>query len=474
MKVVLIEPKSQGYHVFSGIILPRLGLPLLGSILKSLGHKVKIFCEEIRAINWSEIKAADVVGISTITSTAPRAYEIADRIKAFGKSVVMGGPHVTFRGEEALKHADFVVKGEGEESFPKVLEAIEGRKSPEKIRGISFKVKDKVIETENPPLICNLDDLPDPDLTLIEGHERMRVTPVLTSRGCPYDCTFCSVTRIFGRGYRTRSVEKVLDELERLKPRTAFFYDDNFTHNRKRVYEICKGIIERGLKFIWSAQSRVDIAQDFKLLKIIRKSGCSLLHIGFESVNPETLKLYKKGINPASYMRSIKEFKKAGIDIHGMFVLGSDADTAESIEETVKFAKRARLFSVQFLALTPLPGTPLFEGLKRKQRIFTTRWDLYDGHHVVFMPEKMSVLDLQGEIVKATFKFYSSVQFLRNLVTLRWVRAYYLASGRKKIKGWVKQNAEFLNSLRGQVLNHEKFMILGLTPEGMKNSQFKT
>lgn len=464
MKVVLVEPKSPGCHVFSGIILPRLGLPLLGSILKSLGHKVKIFCEEIGAINWDEIRTADVVGISTITSTAPRAYEIANIVKSLGKPVVMGGPHVTFQSEEALKHADFVVRGEGEESFPNVLEAIEGRKSPEKIKGISFRVKDKVIETEKPPLICNLDDFPDPDLTLIEGHERMRITPLLTSRGCPYGCTFCSVNRIFGRAYRTRSVEKILDELERLKPRTVFFYDDNFTYNRKRVYEICKGIIERGLKFIWSAQSRVDIARDFKLLKILRKSGCSLLHIGFESVNSETLKLYKKGINTASYMRFIKEFKKAGIDIHGMFVLGSDADTPETIKETVKFAKQARLFSVQFLALTPLPGTLLFEELIRKQRIFTKKWELYDGHHVVFMPEKMSILDLQREIVKATFKFYSSGEFLRSLVTLKWIRAYYLASGRKKIKEWVKKNAEFLNSLQEQVLNYEKITTHDLAP----------
>ncbi len=453
MKIVLIEPKSHGYHVFSGIILPRLGLPLLGSILKSIGHKVKIFCEEIKAINWNEIKAADVVGISTITSTALRAYEIADRVKALGKPVVMGGPHVTFQSKEALKHADFVVIGEGEESFPGVLEVIEGKKSPEKIRGIAFKVKDKVIETKMAPLICDLDSFPGPDLSLIEGHERMRVTPMLTSRGCPFNCTFCSVTRIFGRGYRTRSVEKVLDELEKLKPRTVFFYDDNFTHDRKRVYEICKGILERGLKFVWSAQSRVDIAGDLKLLKILRKSGCSLLHIGFESINRETLKLYKKGTNPGSYMKAIREFKKAGIDIHGMFVLGSDADTSETVRETVKFAKRAGLFSVQFLALTPLPGTPLFEELKRKQRIFTDRWNFYDGHHVVFKPEKMSAFDLQKEIIRGTFRFYSSIEFLRCLVVFRWVRAYYLAGGRKKIKGWVKQNAEFLRSLK----NHPTF-----------------
>lgn len=448
MNIVLIEPKAPGYHVFSGIILPRLGLPLLGSILKSLGHKVKIFCEEIKAINWNDIKAADVVGISTITSTAPRAYEIADKIKTLGKSVVMGGPHVTFQPEEALKHSDFVVRGEGEESFPEVLEVIEGTKSPEKIKGISFKVKGRVVNTENRPLVCDLDELPSPDLTLIDGYEKMRVTPVLTSRGCPYNCSFCSVTRVFGRGYRTRSVENVLNELGKLKPRVVFFYDDNFTHDRRRVYEICKGIIDRGLKFIWSAQSRVDIARDTNLLKIMRKSGCTLLHIGFESINPETLKLYKKGINPETYLKAMKEFKRAGIDVHGMFVLGSDGDTVDTIRETVKFAKRAGLFSAQFLALTPLPGTPLFEELKREGRIFTDRWDLYDGHHVVHQPQKMSVMDLQKEIIRATLKFYSPFELLRNLVALRWVRAYYLASGRKKIKGWIKQNLDFLDSLK--------------------------
>lgn len=447
MKVVLIEPKSPGYHVFSGINLPRLGLPQLGSILKSLNHRVKIFCEEIKSINWDEIKSADVVGISTITSTAPRAYEIASRVKALGKKVIMGGPHVTFQPEEALNYSDFVVRAEGEETFPELLEVIEKDKSPKKVNGISYRVNGNLINNENRPVICNLDKIPSPDLSLIEGSENLRVTPVLTSRGCPYNCSFCSVTKIFGHRYRTRSVKHVLDELKELNPKYVFFYDDNFTHNKKRVYEICKGIIENGLKFTWSCQSRIDIGKHPELLRTMKESGCNLLHIGLESFSQETLKLYRKGLKVVDYFKLIEEIKKAGIDIHGMFVLGSDADTSKNINKTVNFAKRAKLFTAQFLALTPLPGTPLFEELKRKKRIITDRWELYDGHHVVFLPEKMGIVDLQKKIINATMNFYSRLELLRNLLAFKWKRAYYLAGARKKMKGWIKQNIKFLESL---------------------------
>lgn len=448
MYVVLIEPKSPGFNVFSGILLPRLGLPIIGNILKSLGHQVKIFCEEIKSINWDEVKKADLVGVSSITSTATRAYEIAFRVRASGKTVVMGGPHVTFLPEEALNYCDFVVRGEGEETFPELLEAIEGKRQMEKVRGISYKLRERVVNNESRPLIANLDEIPSPDLSLIEGSERIKVAPIMTSRGCPYNCSFCSVTRMFGRGYRTRSVESVLEELKKIKQKAVFFYDDNFTQNRKRLYELCQAIIESGIKKVWSAQTRIDIANDFNLLKLLKKSGCSLFHIGFESVNPETLKLYRKKLDPAGYLESIKKIKKAGIDIHGMFVLGSDADTMQSVKETVKFAKKARLFSAQFLTLTPLPGTPFFSELEQKGRIFTKKWHLYDGHHVVFRPAKMSIWELQRESVKAFLRFYSRREFLKNVAAFHWVRAYYLATARKKIKGWLKQNKRFMKSMK--------------------------
>ncbi len=447
MYVVLIEPKSPGFNVFSGIILPRLGLPIIGSVLKSLGHQVKIFCEEIKAIDWNEVKRADLIGISSITSTAPRAYEIASRAKAFGKTVVMGGPHVTFLPEEALKYCDFVVRGEGEETFPELFEAIEGKRSLEKVRGVSYKLRE-VVNNPIRPLIANLDELPQPDLSLIEGSEKIKVAPIMTSRGCPYNCSFCSVTKMFGRAYRVRSVEKVLEELKKIKQKAVFFYDDNFTQNRKRLYELCQGIIESRIKKVWSAQTRIDIANDFNLLKLLKKSGCSLFHIGFESINPETLKLYRKKLDPRGYLEAIKKIRKAGIDIHGMFVLGSDADTVQSIRETVRFTKKARLFSAQFLTLTPLPGTPFFAELGEKKRIFTKNWSLYDGHHVVFRPAKMSIWELQRESVKAFLKFYSRREFLKNVAAFHWVRAYYLATARKKIRGWIRQNKKFMKSLK--------------------------
>lgn len=447
MNFVFIEPRAPGFHVFSGITLPRLGLPLIGTILKELGHKVRIFCEELAEPDWKLISKADVVGISTITSTATRAYLLAKKARMLGKPVIMGGPHVSFNQAEALENCDFVIVGEGEETIVELVDVLEGKKSPEKVRGLAFKKGDKVVFTGHRPLICNLDELPSPDLTLIEGHEQIRIAPVMTSRGCPYDCSFCSVTRMFGKKYRSRSADKVIEDLKKLNMKSVFFYDDNFTHNRKRLLEICEGIIDSGLKIAWSAQTRIDIARFPELLRKMRQSGCRLIHIGFESINRNTLEKFRKGISSDSYPDFIKAIHNAGIKIHGMFVLGSDEDSIDTIRETIRFARMQNLFSVQFLVLTPLPGTPVFKELLDSGRLLIKEWSLYDGHHAVFKPAKMSMWDLQRESVRAMLQFYSPSHLLKSIAGFQWTKAYYIAGARKKIKAWLEQNREFMQAL---------------------------
>lgn len=457
MNFVFIEPRAPGFHVFSGINLPRLGLPLIGTILKDLGHNVRIFCEELTGIDWKAVSRADVVGISTITPTTTRAYLIARKARLLGKTVVMGGPHVSFNLAEALENCDFVVVGEGEESMVELVDVLEGKRSPEKVRGLAFKKGEEVVFTGHRPLICNLDELPSPDLSLIDGYKKIRIAPVMTSRGCPHSCSFCSVTRMFGRKYRSRSPEKVIEDLKKLGKKAVFFYDDNFTHNRKRLIEICQGIIDAGLKIAWSAQTRIDIGRFPEVLKKMKQSGCQLVHIGFESVNRAALEKFHKGVSPDSYPALIKAIREAGIRIHGMFVLGSDEDTVETVRETVRFARQQKLFSVQFLVLTPLPGTPVFQDLLASGRLLIKEWSLYDGHHAVFKPARMTIWELQRESVRAMLKFYSQTQLLKSIAGFQWAKAYYIASARKKIRGWLEQNRDFMDALAraagGQVYN---------------------
>ncbi|MCD6548543.1 MAG: cobalamin-dependent protein, partial [Thermodesulfobacterium sp.] len=240
MKIVGIEPKNFKTHVFSAFKLPRLAMPLLGTLLKDKGYKVKVFLEEWAPINEDVIKNADIVMISTITSTANRAYKLADYYKKkYKKTIIMGGPHVSFLPEEALSYADFVIRGEGEKSLLKLIDQIEkGKDDFSSIPNLSYKKDGKVYHNPLDERFIDLNDLPMPDYTLVEGFNpnKLKIYPISTSRGCPYNCIFCSVVSMFGRKYRFGDNEFVLEELKTVKKgQHVFFYDDNFVANKKRT-----------------------------------------------------------------------------------------------------------------------------------------------------------------------------------------------------------------------------------------------
>ena len=243
MKITLIEPKAPGVHVYSRFKLPRLGLPLLGALLeRELGIRPQIYFQELGGIDWREVAESDLVGISTITTTAPGAYAILERIKQHSNiPVVMGGAHVTFLPKEGLaKGADFVIRGEAEYAFLELVKKLmQGSQDFESIPGLSYRKGGEYFHNEAVPRVDSLDDLPWPDITMIKNFEKIRVLPVMTSRGCPYNCKFCSVTKMFGRRYRFREAEDVLDEIEMLHAlnpdASIFFYDDNFIFLSKQI-----------------------------------------------------------------------------------------------------------------------------------------------------------------------------------------------------------------------------------------------
>ncbi|HHI96809.1 MAG TPA: radical SAM protein [Thermodesulfatator atlanticus] len=452
MKIVAIEPKNVRTHVFSAFKLPRLAMPLLGTILRDRGHQVKVFLEELGPVDENAVKEADLVLISTITSTAPRAYAMADRFRRqYGKTVVMGGVHVSFVPDEAIQHADFVLRGEGDDAIVELVEAIEAGGGFEKILGLTWRQNGKVIH--NPPRkgVTDLDQLPIPDFSLIPGVDpkKMRIYPMMTSRGCPHACIFCSVAPMFGRRYRFRAKELLLEELARIeKGQHVFFYDDNFTAHRPRTKELLEGMIRQGFKGSWSAQVRIDIYKDKELLELMRKSNCFLVYVGIESINPETLKTYKKGLTYQEIYEGVQVLHKYGIRIHGMFVIGADTDTPETIQATLDFAREVRLDSAQFLVLTPIPGSVLYENWLKEGRVFSTQWDLYDGHHVVFHPKNLTLTKLQEEGFRLHREFYSLKEALRFLLRGDVYGAYLRFLGRRYVKRWIKENEDYFDKLR--------------------------
>ncbi len=420
MKIRLIEPKAPGLNVFDRALLPRLGLPLIGRVLRDEGHDVRIYVETLAGVDWVDVAEADLVGFSTTTATTPTAYNMAKRVRELGIPTVIGGPHATFLPDEALEHCDFVVRREGQETMPELVAALDSGDSLDGIAGLSFhdSTGQPVHNPDRRP--CPPEAfaaLPDPALDLIVGHERMTNIPIMTQWGCPYSCDFCSVIHMFGRRVRARAIDNVLQELANYRDRgDIFFYDDNFVVDRRRTKDLLRGMIDRGLTPQWSAQMRADAVfedrssreLDHELLSLMRDSGCAMVYCGFESVSQATLEAYNKHQDVRDVSESVQAFHDYGIHVHGMFVLGADTDDKTVFDRTVDFALENEIDTVQLLMLTPCPGTPFYERMLQQGRLLTDDLSLYDGHHCVVEPMQMSAYELQMGICRAMARFYSA------------------------------------------------------------------
>ena len=426
---------------------------MLATILKKKGYDSKAFIEDISEPDWKMLKEADIIGISSITSTAPRAFQIAKRFRSMGIPIIMGGPHSTFLPEESLKYADYVVRGEGEETIVELIEHLESKRPLNDIRGLSYTEGDAFIHNPDRPLIQDLDSAPIPDLNIVHNWQKRTVIPIATSRGCPFGCKFCSVIQMFGRKYRFKSIDRVIEEIREVASRKAhiFFIDDNFAANKERTKTLLKRMIAEDIHIEWSAQVRTDVARDAELIDLMGKTGCFTVFVGFESINPKTLSLYNKHQKVDDIVECIKTFKKASIGIHGMFVLGGDTDDIETIRSTQKFAKRLGIDSVQFLMLTPLPGTPVFDDLMKQGRLIHTDWAKYDAHHAVFEPKLMTAFELHTETLKAMANFYSWETIVKNLIRGKLFYSLVSLYGKRSLKKIKTPSKKYLRDLKNLV-----------------------
>jgi len=442
LKIRFIEPAAPSINILSYGFYPRLGLPLIGATLKAAGHDVLIYCPQAAPIDRKDLASADLVGISTTTSTAPTAYALADELRAAGLPVIIGGPHPSFEPNDVLPHADYVARGEGGDGLMlELIEALRGERELESILGLSFWRDGRPVHNALRERCADLDTLPMSDLSLIVGSERIHETPIITSLGCPFDCTFCTVTMMFGRKYRMRSPESVIAELEAKKPKAVFFYDDNFAADKRRLKKLLQMMIDRGITPKWQSQVRTDVARDEELLTLMRRSGCHRVALGFESVDQATLDSYAKSQTVEDITNAIAALHRHGIKCHGMFVVGADSDTARTARDTVDFAKRYEIDSLMLNILTPGIGTKQYEMMNGDERVFERRWQFYDGQHVIFTPQNMTASQLQTEVIDGYRRFYSIGHILRPLVHLRFSNALERFWGRLFIRRWQKDPA---------------------------------
>src|SRR6267143_4119592 len=396
-KLVFVEPKSTHLHVYSRVCIPRLGSVLLGTIMRAKGYDVRVYIE------------------------------------------------------------DFLVRGEGEFAFQELVDAIQRGDGFDRIQNLTYRTADGALaHNAERPKIPNLDVNPIPDYHLIEGWKPGGVISVATSRGCPFSCTFCSVPGMYGHAFRTHSIDRVLQELQSHKGNMyTFFADDIFTANKKRCKELLRGMITHDLTPQWGAQVRTETVDDPELLQMMRDSNCFNVYVGFESINPRTLKLFQKKQDLAKIERSIERFHAHKIRIHGMFVVGSDEDDLETLDATATFARKHDIDSIQFMILTPIPGSPDWDTLYAKgdKYVINKNWSFYDGHHCVHQPRRMSPYELQMGAIKAMEKFYSWGGIFQKLAKRDIYYAAIRYWGKKMLREWWKdeENKEYVEWLRGQL-----------------------
>jgi anaerobic magnesium-protoporphyrin IX monomethyl ester cyclase len=423
MNILLINPTPTGTLKATGVLFPPLGLLYLAAYMEREGHQVVVRDLAVRRKRReNEYKQYDIVGISTDTTRHRQALRLAEKAKAAGCTVVMGGPHPGYVDEEILstRKVDFVVRGEGEVTFSELVASLEKRDGAlDSIQGISFLSKGKLVRTPPRPFVEDLDHLPLPARHLLnmDDYRKMKfggrdITPLITSRGCPYRCAFCASSRFFGTKVRTRSVASVLDELERIYHEYRFnavaFVDDTFNLFPKRVIEICHGIRERKLDLWWWCLSRIDLLlRNEKMVEEMTRAGAKSIFIGVESPHPGTLEDLRKGFEVEEAVRTVAMLKRQGLQIHASYILGGLHDTVETIHETIRFAKRLDTNVAQFAILTPYPGTAVYEQVK--DRIFKWRspWSFFDMQHLVFKHGNLSFVRMEWLLLKAHLLYYT-------------------------------------------------------------------
>lgn len=344
---------------------------------------------------------ADLVAITAMTPQAPRAYQIADAFRARGIKVVMGGFHASNLPKEALEHVDAVVVGEGDLVWPVLVSDL-----------LQGKLKPIYRSSE----LLHMAAVPLARRDIFTGKGYLLTNTIQTTRGCPYDCEFCSVTAFFGRKYREKPLDLVLAELELLRKSGSFvfFVDDNLVANRRYSMALFAGMKGMGLR--WLSHAPIDFANDTALIKAAGEAGCVGMFVGFESLSQQTLVAIGKQTNEAaSYLEQARIFRDNGIGILGSFVLGCDGDTPAIFEPILRFCEEARLEAAIFPILTPYPGTKVRERLEAEGRITSNDWRDYDMGHVNFIPRGMSADELQQGHDWLNRSFYSFGSMYRRI-----------------------------------------------------------
>jgi radical SAM superfamily enzyme YgiQ (UPF0313 family) len=404
MKVLLVFPEIRhGSSTYSDpgawklvFGYPIITLPHLAAITPDK-HDVKIVNENYDTLDYDE--DVDLVGITTYTMTAPRAYKIADEFRRRGKTVVMGGYHVTALPEEALEHADCVVQGLAELTWPRVLEDFEKGK----LKRLYERDHDFDI-SKVPPLRRDL-ITHNPFLGAIQ-----------TTKGCPHTCEFCAISSFCGRMVKQRPIKDVVEEIKSMPNKIFVIHDPHLTLNKKYAKELFKEMIRQNVHKQWVANGTTDVLAtvDKDFLDLARKAGCVEWFVGFESVNQEALNETHKTHNKVeNFSKLINRLHDYNMAVQGGIIFGFDHDTPDVFDTTLETINQWNMDVLEINILTPYPGTKLYEKLDNAGRIFTKDWTKYNQVEVVFDPKNMTPEELMHGAQKVAKEFYSIPRIIK-------------------------------------------------------------
>ena len=428
MKVLFVNPpQTASKYKFMGVIAPPLGIAYMAGVLQENNIDVEILDASAEDMDFKDVekellkRKPDLVALTALTPTIGRALETAQIVKETlpDSIVVMGGYHPTFNFIETLEdeNVDIVIRGEGEYIMLNLVQALENQSSLHDVKGIVFEDKNSKEIVVNPeaPLIQDLDELPFPALNLLPMKKYRlldmdtHMTTMITTRGCPMQCSFCSSAAMHGKKIRERSVENIVDEIEYLKTNydidTIAFMDDTFTLKKRKVMAICDEILKRNIEIMWGCTSRVDTL-DEKLLKKMKEAGCITIFIGVESADQQQLDNMCKNTTIAKIENAFKIARKLKIRTIASVALGMPGDTKEIMNKTVKFVHKLKPNYAIYSLATPYPGTRFYKEAFEKNLIKIKDWSKYTLITPILETIDCSLNDMRKIQAKAFMKFY--------------------------------------------------------------------
>jgi len=484
MRILLISPKYDQY-----IVAPHLGLGYLSSSLKKDGHEVKIL-DGAREETTYNPEEWDIIGVTAMSTYFPECCMEVEKAKSFGLKTIIGGPHIICDPEQSLidSQADYAAIGEGERTINQLASGVE----PHLVEGLVYWKDGKAVRSKpiDKSLIAtkemyklrigdqtrdfkiDIDDFGQPDWESIDPRSYPPVphgmiakgyplAPIITTRGCPYSCTFCSAPITAGKRMRYRDPQKVVDEIEMLVNeygvKEVQIEDDNFTLTRSHVVDVCNEIIKRKIKIFWSLPNGVRIDKlDYELLRLMKKSGCWMMSLGIESGSQRILDLIKKRLSKDVVKETVQDIRDAGIEAVGFFIIGFPTETKEEILETINFACSLPLNRAQFGKATPLPGTELYyiwlEKYAKNEKI---DWKTFNYYQFYADWSECTAREISKLQTKAVFKFYcSQFRLFKTIASLR--PAQYLSFFKRVIR--ILLSTSFYNPIFTRRSSNYKFM----------------